>query len=326
MQNKMVVSVCMITYGHEAYLKQAIEGVLNQNTSFNFELILTNDCSPDHSDKVISQLIKSHEKGYLIKYFYQDKNLGMYSNFVFTLSKCQGKYIALCEGDDYWTDPLKLQKQVDFLELHPNFEVCFTNINIINDKGDLVKEQLINDNRKTTYKHSDLPIWAPTLTRVFKNRDFSNLPLAPGLDTLMLLYQAKFGEIKFINEVTGTYRLHNDGIYSSQSEVKKKEAIILTLFESLKFIGADLYPKYFGMIFKRLMDLKSLDKVLFKKHKIIAIEKYQSYRSGVSMVNRMKIKLGFLMIYLPLVSKSKRMKNLISKIINRVFNYGFTLK
>ena len=121
----------MATYGHERFIAQAIDGVLMQDTSFSFELIIANDHSPDGTDQLVQNYINNHPKGNLIRYFHNQKNMGMLSNFLFALDKTKGRYIAICEGDDYWTDPLKLQKQVDFLDLHENINVCFHQIDYV---------------------------------------------------------------------------------------------------------------------------------------------------------------------------------------------------
>ena len=122
------VSVCMITYGHEKFIEQAINGVLMQECDFEVELIIANDCSPDRTDAVIQNILKNHPRASWIKYIKHEKNLGMMPNFIFALQECQGKYVALCDGDDYWTDAFKLQKQVDFLESNPKFGICFHSV------------------------------------------------------------------------------------------------------------------------------------------------------------------------------------------------------
>ena len=111
------VSVCMITYGHEKYIREAIDGVFMQETNFEIELIIADDASPDGTKEIIASICKNHPKGNSIKYFRQDSNIGMMPNFVFALTKSEGEYVAVCEGDDYWIDSLKLQKQVDFVVL-----------------------------------------------------------------------------------------------------------------------------------------------------------------------------------------------------------------
>lgn len=120
----LMVSVNMITYGHENYIRQAIEGVLMQETNFEFDLIIADDCSPDNTQKIVEEIIERHPKGYRIKYFRHKQNIGMNANSMFAFEQCKGKYIAICEGDDYWTDPLKLQKQVDFLEGNSDYSFC----------------------------------------------------------------------------------------------------------------------------------------------------------------------------------------------------------
>lgn len=116
MRELPIVSVCMITYNHEKYIEEAINGVLMQECDFEIELILANDCSTDKTDEVIQNILKTHPRASIIKYFKHEQNLGMMPNFIFALQQCEGKYIAMCEGDDYWIDSLKLQKQVGFLE------------------------------------------------------------------------------------------------------------------------------------------------------------------------------------------------------------------
>ncbi|WP_370479351.1 glycosyltransferase family 2 protein [Tamlana flava] len=132
MNSKPMVSVCMITYNHEKYIQEALHGVLMQVCDFEVELILANDCSTDNTHGVITSFLKGHERAHWVKYTNHTTNLGMMPNFIYALKQCGGKYMALCEGDDYWTDPLKLQKQVDFLENNHYYSGCFHNTFVIN--------------------------------------------------------------------------------------------------------------------------------------------------------------------------------------------------
>src|SRR6185312_2892285 len=135
-----MVSVCMLAYNHEHYIAEAIEGVLMQQTNFEFELIISNDASSDRTHEVISEFAVNHPKGKRVKYFNQQRNLGMQCNFIFALKACKGKYIALCEGDDYWTDPLKLQKQVDYISSHADCNLVFTGVQLLEDATNRLKE------------------------------------------------------------------------------------------------------------------------------------------------------------------------------------------
>src|SRR5687768_16687744 len=113
----MKVSVAMITYNHEAFVAQAIESVLMQKTDFDFELVIGEDCSTDKTREIVNGYKSKY--GERIRVLLPAKNLGINRNLKQTLLACQGRYIALLEGDDYWTSSLKLQKQVNFLDTHP---------------------------------------------------------------------------------------------------------------------------------------------------------------------------------------------------------------
>jgi glycosyltransferase involved in cell wall biosynthesis len=122
-----MVSVVMITYMHEAFISEAINGVLMQRCDFDIELIIADDVSPDKTQEVVKSF-QNHIKYNWIKYNRHIENKGMMRNFVWALEQTNGKYIAFCEGDDYWTDPYKLQKQVDFLEANEGYSSIFHNV------------------------------------------------------------------------------------------------------------------------------------------------------------------------------------------------------
>jgi glycosyltransferase involved in cell wall biosynthesis len=123
-----LVSVKMITYNHLPFITQAIEGVLQQKTTFPFELVIGEDCSTDGTREIVFDYQKKHPD--IIRVVTSDKNVGMKKNGLRTLEACQGKYIAFCEGDDFWHHPGKLQKQVDYMESHPQCGLVFTECDI----------------------------------------------------------------------------------------------------------------------------------------------------------------------------------------------------
>ncbi len=108
------VSVLMITYNHEQYIEQAVRSVMMQETDFDYELVIGEDCSTDRTREIVLRL--KEEFPDKIRLLLPEKNLGMIPNFVATYEACRGEYIALCEGDDYWTHPKKLQIQVDYMK------------------------------------------------------------------------------------------------------------------------------------------------------------------------------------------------------------------
>lgn len=133
MNGQVLVSVIMITYNHEKYIEEAVNGVLMQKTDFDYELIVANDQSTDQTDSVIKRILSEHPISNRIHYIEREKNIGMIANFIDTARQSKGMYLALCEGDDYWTDPLKLQKQADFLEQNKEYSMVCHDAQIIDD-------------------------------------------------------------------------------------------------------------------------------------------------------------------------------------------------
>ena len=234
MSDYPIVSVCMITYGHEKFIKQAVINVLNQKVPFKYELIIANDCSPDNTETIIKEIISSHHKGNLINYYSHKTNVGMMSNFGFALKKCNGKYIALCEGDDYWSDSNKLKRQIDFLEQHNDYVLVGYNAKFnINGKE---TDELV---RKTSqeyidYTTSDLISRNPFVTCgvVFKNIKMEKI------DTILQHFivgdKAVFtllsfeGKCRFYSEPLGFYRKHENSVTHNNRkayEPYKKELI-----------------------------------------------------------------------------------------------------
>ncbi|HCQ11991.1 glycosyltransferase family 2 protein [Flavobacterium sp.] len=212
--NSPLVSVCMITYGHEKYIEEAINSVLMQECNFEFELIISNDCSPDKTDFVIQTILKTHPKAHCIKYFNQQKNLGMMPNSIFVLEKSQGDYIAVCEGDDFWTDKLKLQKQVDFFKKNKQCSLCFHNATIYDEFTNQSK-MFVQEYHKKFYTGTDiLERWLiPSASMMFVNvLKEKKLPhffaTAMHGDLALQLILFEYGTFGLINENMCTYRLN----------------------------------------------------------------------------------------------------------------------
>ena len=126
-----LVSIRTSTYNHGKYIRQCIEGILMQKTSFPFEYIIGEDCSTDQTREIVMEYAAKYPD--IIRVVTADYNVGMKANGERCIMRCRGKYMALCEGDDYWIDPLKLQKQVDYLEAHPQCSMSYTEAVIINE-------------------------------------------------------------------------------------------------------------------------------------------------------------------------------------------------
>lgn len=117
-----LVSVCIITYNQQEIIGNVLDYILSQEVDFDYEVVVGEDCSKDNTDIVCKEYKKAHPDK--INLILNEKNLGLIENFKNTISQCTGKYIAICAGDDFWINPQKLQKQVSFLEKHPDFSMC----------------------------------------------------------------------------------------------------------------------------------------------------------------------------------------------------------
>lgn len=120
--NNITVSICLITYNQENIISEVLDYILKQKTNFKYELVIGEDCSQDATRDICKEYKKSFPD--TIQLLLNEQNMGLIDNFCSTVSHCSGKYIAICAGDDFWIDPLKLQKQVDFLENNPEYSMC----------------------------------------------------------------------------------------------------------------------------------------------------------------------------------------------------------
>ncbi len=235
MKKCFTLSIVMITYNHEKYIEDAIKGVFSQNCDFDMELIISNDNSTDNTHTIIQNFLSKCDipNNIVVKYSTHNKNKGAIPNFKWTLEQAKGKYIAICEGDDYWTNPLKLQNQVDFLEANPKFSASFTNIDMLINKK-LIPGVLKLKHKKNHDLYSlQIDQWIPTLTIVFRNeyiKDLSsNILNVLNGDIFLFHHLASKGDIAYLDCVSGVYRIQETGIWSSLNEIKKIDSRINTL-------------------------------------------------------------------------------------------------
>lgn len=225
-----MVSVLMLTYNHQDFIAQAIEGVLSQKTTFDIELIIANDYSTDNTDSIIKKIIeRDNNAKEKIRYINNSKNIGMQPNFILAYNHCKGKYIAECEGDDYWTDPYKLQKQVDFLESNPEYAITFHKVKIYNEIKQKFEEDTLNTFTNETTTLNDLlrGNYIRTVSTVFRNsRKLASLieklsDVTPG-DWLVFIITASTGKIRYINQEMAVYRISYVGVWSTIDNKQRK--------------------------------------------------------------------------------------------------------
>jgi glycosyltransferase involved in cell wall biosynthesis len=269
---KPTVSVVMITYGHEKYIREAITGVLMQECGFEVELIIANDCSPDNTDAVINEFI-NHPNINWIKYTKHSQNMGMMPNFIWSLQQAKGKYVAICEGDDYWIDSLKLQKQVDFLEVNHDYSMTCHNA-IIKYEGDDEKNMIFNENliSHDISMQNIVEKWIiPTASMVFRKEYIMCIPdwinkIYSGDFTLALLLRS-YGKVWFCGDIMSVYRVDYSGSSASATYCDRGIFVLNQHLLLLDYFNNYTEFKYSKMINRRILQIQTELKFLDLKSK-----------------------------------------------------------
>lgn len=240
MNDLPLVSICCITFNHSQYIADALDSFLIQKTTFPFEIIVRDDCSTDGTTEIIREYAENFPR--LIKPIYESSN--QYSQgvqpFPVVMSHAQGKYIAICEGDDYWTDPTKLQKQFDFLQTHPDFSMIFHNATIhdYSEYGDInvYPHNIALPSGEISIAQILITKIVPTASVVFR----SSIDLSPYFakrypvgDTPLFMFLGKFGKIYYSDETTSVYRLLPTGMVKSALIKSESHIAFLTYYKDL---------------------------------------------------------------------------------------------
>lgn len=212
-----MVTVRTSTFQHSSYIRECIEGVLMQKTTFPFEFIIGEDFSTDGTREIVFEYAKNYPD--IVRVLTADYNVGAKANGKRSRRAARGKYVALCEGDDYWTDPYKLQKQVDFLEAHPDYSMCFHDCMVrYEDTGEMkvrIGDRSIDED--VGLKSLILEKNISTATIVYRNTEFqysdAMLHILQG-DYLLCILLAEQGKLKFLRQNMSVYRVHAGGIWS----------------------------------------------------------------------------------------------------------------
>ncbi len=243
-----LLSICCITYNHEQFIGQAIESFLMQECNFEFEIVLGEDCSTDKTREILLDYAgKFPDK---IKLVLPEHNLGPAGNFINTFKNCSGKYIAFCEGDDYWTDKNKLQFQVDFLVHNPDFSTCFHTVyELRNAKLKLSEVEYSKNDGIYSLEDFALRSFIFTLSIVFRNNLKSEFPVwfkeCALPDFALHMLNGQFGKFKGFNKPMAVYRRHDGGVFSMKPLEHKVAAIEQTID-----ILQQHFPESIGSILK----------------------------------------------------------------------------
>lgn len=327
------VSVCVVTYQHVNYIKKCLDGILIQKTTFNFEILLGEDESTDGTREICIDYAKQFPEKIKLALHSRQNNILVNNkpsgkfNSIYNYSRAKGKYIALCEGDDYWTDSCKLQKQVDFLEGNPDFSMVFHNALIINDI-DLTKKLFLPLLDKSVFDTEDtlypFRSFAPTASIVFRNallkypfpKWFYSCILG---DRMLFTMLSKHGKIKYFDFIGSVRRIHAGSITLTFTAVS--DAINRIIF--FKNI-----PSYLGSEYKQLCNryLKYFYELLIK---IYFENNSNNYSKSVSILKGIQYLFSPNYIFLYKVNRINNNKSpyyvfLFSKVI-RFYTFIYTL-
>jgi glycosyltransferase involved in cell wall biosynthesis len=237
----------MITYNHEPYIAQAISSVMMQEGNFSIELVIGEDNSKDGTLAICNQL-RDQFPGQ-IKVLTSETNIGMMNNFLRTHAACDGDYIAFIEGDDFWTDTKKLQKQLSFLEEHPDFILCFHNVLVdwVNTgrtsdwayQKKIIKDAFVTEDLLSNW-------FIPTASVMARNSTNFTFPewfqfCKSGDIPYLLLFSLK-GRIKYLNERMSVYRVHDKGISHTHNGYDKIIAMIF-IYENFNIYSGYKYAE-----------------------------------------------------------------------------------
>ena len=231
-----LVSISCITYNHASYIRECLDGFLMQQCDFKFEVLIHDDASTDSTQEIIKEYQQKYPD--IIKPIFQKVNQwsqgvrGM--NATYNYSRAKGKYIALCEGDDYWTDPLKLQKQVDFLEENKEYVAC-QHARIVIDGGGRGKVESFQSHIFTQC----------TFFRNLFDDYFYNVNRSINIlngDSFLEYYLKANGKYHYFDFVGAVYRFEGQGVFSSINNSSKKLNSLRSYNSILKFISESDYP------------------------------------------------------------------------------------
>jgi glycosyltransferase involved in cell wall biosynthesis len=273
------VSVVVTTYNQEKYIAECLEGIFAQRGDFSVEVVMADDCSKDRTFEIIKDYAAAFGGDrFDVKILAADHNLGMTKNLQRALAACTGDYIAICEGDDYWSDPEKLHKQLEFLKSHPGCVLCFHDFYMyLQEEGksalfDLQQElqaEIITTQELILNNYIGNFSCCMYDARVMKKipSGLFDLPMA---DWMFNIYLSQFGEIGHLKETLSVYRKHTEGLWTGR-ELETREVQLHGFIEEYnKFLNYDFDPE-FSVVQKRIVNT-SPDKFKKKPSEIAVID------------------------------------------------------
>ena len=256
-----LVSICCATYNHEKYLAQALESFLMQKVNFPIEIVVGEDCSTDGTPQIVREYAERFPG--LVKVITSDANVGAVPNALGIWAAARGKYIALCEGDDYWTDPQKLQKQVDFLEQNPDFTISGHWVKVVDDSGapvewnggtgeDCPEVFGVKDAIGGTPLHMNSWVFRTSALRAIPPEKMALVSRLPAHDDPVLLLLLVQGKGRCIPETMGVWCIHSGSYWTSRSRLNRQFALLRFYYSVPKFLGSELERAYHDAIIRQV--------------------------------------------------------------------------
>ena len=274
MSSSPTVSVICLTYNHEKYVEEALKGFICQETSFPVQFLIGDDVSTDSTREIVSRYAALDSR---IKPFFRESNMGPVPNAFDLLNSQESDFVAVCDGDDFWTDPLKLQKQVDYMRSHPEASLCFhliteldqtTGLSEVNSPFRFASESSRSEQR---FSYKDLVdcnfiasvsvLWRWQYAKghaprgLLKNRNLGDYPIH--------LIHAFKGEIAFIKENMATYRKHGSGVWSLQVSKKARRRQAVELLNAFWLAANEPRNPHVGLLLDRIKGIYDSPEIFF---------------------------------------------------------------
>lgn len=316
MENEIMVSICCLAYNHSKYIRQCLDGFVNQKTNFKFEVLIHDDASTDGTQDII----KEYEEKYpdIIKPIYQTENQyskGVKITRTYQFPRAKGKYIATCEGDDYWCDSNKLQMQFDFLEKHTDYSACVHNTKILNCK---TGEEHLKIDIKTDETIPTEQLLFNTINEFHTSAVMFRKELAFVPDELVLswsgdcsraAYLALSGKVFRFGKVMSVYRFFAAGSYTEKTSAVSKSVIISRSKEMIPFYkNLDRLSDYkYHNTFELKIAEKEFEILMLKEDYKQAVRKYPEIVKKLALRQRIALIMD---AYMPFAAKLyRRLRN-----------------
>lgn len=254
----MKLSILIVTYNQEKYITEAIEGVLMQDTVFDFEIVIADDKSTDNTVHIIKERLKGKPNFRILD---TKENLGMVKNYRRGFDQCKGEYIATLEGDDYWTDPNRLTKMIHFLDNHRECSMCFNRCIVLNDKTkDFIPQGWESNENYQYFTTRNLAVKnkVGNLSKcIFRKSVIDKLPnnlydfwIA---DWMLAMAVGQFGLLASLKDIMSVYRVNEMGQWSSKNATQKSKLLLSNIENYNKFFDYK-YDNEFKSNKKRILD------------------------------------------------------------------------